>query len=142
MNFKDIKPYLKPLYIGICFFLLFSGYQTTQNYQTGINEKNGFISVALIYGCYGIGQFFAPAVVQLLTPKYSLIFASLCYVFYIATNIKLIIPLYFVASAVCGIGASIIWSACSTLLSGYEQDCKSQSYVYTLFYTPSFFCFV
>ena len=142
MNLKEIRPYLKPLFVGFCFFILLCGYQTTQNFQSGINEENGYISVALIHGFLAIGQLFAPAIVQFLTPKFSMVVAGLCYVFYIATNIKLIIPLYFVSSAVCGFGASLLWSANSTLLSGYEQHCKSPSFVYTLFYVPTYFNFI
>ncbi|ELP94931.1 hypothetical protein EIN_250250 [Entamoeba invadens IP1] len=139
---STVKPYLKPLYLGVCFFLLFAGYQTTQNYQSGINETDGYISVALVYGFFGIGQFVTPLVIYFLTPKYSLFFAGIFYVFYIVTNVYLIRPLYFVASAGCGLGAALIWSAAAVLLSGYEQECPKGPFCYTAFYFPYYSFFV
>ena len=141
-EWKRFKPYWKSLYMGICTFIMSCGFQTTQNYQSGINKTNGYISVALIYGIFGLSQFITPALVHFLTPKYSMFVACLCYLFYIASNIKLIIPLYFVASSVCGFGAALLWSGSSTLMSGYEQECNHPSHIYTLFFVPTYMCFL
>ncbi|KAL7711813.1 UNC93-like protein MFSD11 [Entamoeba marina] len=142
MNIKVAIPYVKPLFAGLCFFVLLCGYQTTQNFQSGLNDHDGFISVALIYGTYGIAQFVTPLIVHFLTPKYSLYFASLCYVFYIGINVYIIKWLYYIASIICGFGASLLWSSSTTLLSGYEQNVKYPSYVYTLFFVPTYFNFI
>ncbi|BFU23917.1 hypothetical protein CL6EHI_073610 [Entamoeba histolytica] len=142
MEIKTYLPYIKPLFLGLCFFLLLCGYQTTQNFQSGINKNDGYISIALVYGFCGIGQFVSPILVDFLTPKFSLFFGGICYVFYIATNVYLIRSLYFIASGVCGFGSSLLWAASSTLLSGYEQKCSHPSYIYTLFYVPVYFNFL
>ncbi|ELP94938.1 hypothetical protein EIN_250320 [Entamoeba invadens IP1] len=141
VNLKEYLPYIKSFFVGCCFFLLLVGYQTTQNFQSGVNKTDGYISIALVYGCYGISQFFTPFLVHILSPKFSLYFAGVCYVFYIATNVHLLRPLYFIASALCGFGASLIWSASAVLLSGYEQGCKHPSYIYTFFFVPVYFNF-
>ena len=47
MNFKtDIYPYCKSFILGMCCFLVLLGYKTTQNFQSGINETNGYISIS------------------------------------------------------------------------------------------------
>lgn len=43
--------------------------------------------------------------------RVSLIFAACLYLLYLAATVKLIIPLYLVASSLCGFGAAILWTA-------------------------------
>ncbi len=105
---ESILPYLKPVYLGLCFFILFCGYETTQNYQSGINETDGYISVALIYGCFAIGQFIAPAIIYFITPKYGIFFSGVGYVFYVATNVYLLRPLFFFASVICVLNVVVL----------------------------------
>lgn len=91
--------------------------------------------MALVYSCFGLGQFISPMIIHFLSPKYTLFLSGICYVFYIASNTYMIIGLYFAASAICGFGAALLWSSVGVLLSGYEQTCSTPSLCYSSFYT-------
>jgi MFS family permease len=107
------------LMIGFSFFCVFLAFNTTQNLQTTLNQNQGRISLGIIYGCCALTGFFSGFIDRKLGNRPSLIIGGATYVFYIASNIHtpLNIPLYYTASAIIGIGASLLWTSQGSFLS-------------------------
>eukprot|EP01113_Clastostelium_recurvatum_P035722 TRINITY_DN5010_c0_g1_i5.p1 TRINITY_DN5010_c0_g1~~TRINITY_DN5010_c0_g1_i5.p1 ORF type:complete len:415 (+),score=81.28 TRINITY_DN5010_c0_g1_i5:161-1405(+) len=104
--------------MGLGFLFLFSGFNTTVNYLTSaIRSDIALASLSILYGTFALTNFISPVVVQKLGPRMSMVFSAGLYVLFILSAVHVIIPLYLVASALCGAGAAILWTAQGTLLT-------------------------
>ncbi|EFA79758.1 hypothetical protein PPL_06577 [Heterostelium album PN500] len=97
--------------LGFAFCILFIAFSPTQNLETTINKNAGFISLTIIYACLSLSNFVSPLIVLKVGEKYSLIIGTLTYIAYIAANIYTNTILLYIASAVLGFGAAILWTA-------------------------------
>jgi MFS family permease len=116
------------IWTGVCFLLLFSAFQPIQSLQSGTARKGyGFIGIAVLYGSFSVASLFASQFVRVMGQKLGLFIGAFCYLLYIATLLVLaLVPdlsndaykaLYFIASSVIGIGASVLWTSQGSLLT-------------------------
>src|SRR3989338_1887461 len=107
------------LVLGLSFFFVFLSFNTTQNFETTLNPTTGQISLGILYGCFAATNLFSGFIVRRIGNRLAMILGGCTYVFYIATNIQSppFLPVYFTASAIIGIGASLIWTSQGSFLS-------------------------
>ncbi len=124
----------KVIICSIGFLLLFSTFFTASGLAGKVLADNdfgnlGFYSLGLLYSMFAICCLFAEKIVKKCGVKFSLVGGSLCYSFYISTfilssyrtlysdsdawylNKTFIIFIVYLAAAVNGFGASILWVA-------------------------------
>ena len=70
---------------------------------------DGYSSLAIVYAVLSICTFFAPSYAQAISPRLSIFTGSLCYAFFVATFLWPQTILLYFASAVQGLGASLMW---------------------------------
>lgn len=108
------------LLLGLAFMLVFTAFQTMGNIQKTILDSiefedpsfkgDGYTSLAIIYAVFSILNWAAPSVISLVGPKISMIFGAVTYLLFI---MNFLIPktwLLYLASAVIGVGAAMIWT--------------------------------
>eukprot|EP00347_Sterkiella_histriomuscorum_P002200 403369080 len=127
------------LWISICFFVLFLAFSASANVASkALRECGfqnlGFYSLAMIYFFFGISSFITPLIVRRIKPKYCVMIASTAYGIWIFTlaltsmalkveSIRDNISYYqvclivMIASALNGVGASLLWVAQGKYLS-------------------------
>lgn len=103
------QAYLKTFYFGLCFCAIFTGYYVTTSFNSIIYPDTAFIGFLLLYLFYGIGSLLGPSVAKRLGLRTTTVVMSLGYIFYIGSVNSQIIPLYLIASCVCGFCAGCIW---------------------------------
>eukprot|EP00033_Pygsuia_biforma_P002167 GCRY01002402.1.p1 GENE.GCRY01002402.1~~GCRY01002402.1.p1 ORF type:complete len:424 (+),score=64.65 GCRY01002402.1:278-1549(+) len=108
--------------MGICFFFLFIAFNTTQSLETTLNKQLGFNSLAILYTCFSLTNFFSPAIIKHIGPRAGLILGAIGYTAYIAGNIKINDTVFLINSGFCGCGASLIWTAQGTMLSRCSNE--------------------
>ena len=98
------------LIIGLSMFLVFVAFSTAQNFETSANGNAGAISLAILYIVYSIGSLIVPNIINNhISPKYAMFWGSVTYALFVASNIKVYIPILYIASAIIGIGAGFLW---------------------------------
>ncbi len=107
--------------LSLSFLLIFFAYNGVQQFLTVyFSELNivkvGFWSLILIYLFLLITNFFSGFIVSKFGVKKCLIFGSLFYSLFIFTLVTKIPLLVYLASALLGFGASILWTAQGTFL--------------------------
>jgi len=80
---------IKVIYVGLCFMMLFTAYQSAQNLVSQIYEQLqytglGGICIFSIYGALGIGNIFAPHVKRQMNHKAGMLIGSFFYTLFIA----------------------------------------------------------
>lgn len=101
------------------FMFTFSAFLTTSNIQKTVldsvsNEDpsftgDGYSSLAVVYAVLSICTFFTPSYAQAISPRLSIFTGSLCYAFFVATFLWPQTILLYFASALQGLGASLMW---------------------------------
>jgi len=111
--------------LGVAFFLLFAAFTSAQNLQSTVNAEWGYWALAVLYVVFAVSNAFAPLLVLKLGERLSLFFAGLGYVFFIAANIQVIVPVLFVAAIVCGFGGGLLWNAQSAFMIHISSPSKT-----------------
>jgi len=105
--------------LGIGFMLVFSAFFTASFIEAtvfkdydrhGINAKTGFYSLAIIYACLGMANWFSPAVVKKIGTKWSLILSSIPYTAFIFAMYEPNSISVFILSACLGAGGGVLWT--------------------------------
>lgn len=96
--------------MALGFMVLFSAYNTLQNYATSLFPNGlGNQSLAVLYVVCAISVIIAPAIVDAWGPRVSMVVGAACYVAYMVSLIKIIPEVVLFMSAVIGFGAAILW---------------------------------
>ncbi|XP_013399249.1 UNC93-like protein MFSD11 isoform X2 [Lingula anatina] len=116
------------LVLGIGFMFIFSAFQTCSMVeQTVITDArdapnstftgNGYTSLAIIYIFSSLFNWVAPAIVNFLTPKWSLVVSGFTYFLFIASFLYPMTWALYVGSVLVGIGAAVLWTAQGSFLT-------------------------
>ena len=127
--------------LSLSFFIIFFAYNGIQQFLTAyFSELNvvkvGFWSLILIYLFLLITNFFSGFIVSKFGVKKCLVFGSLFYSLFIFTLVTKIPPFIYLASALLGFGASILWTAQGTFLvraSEQQYYGKNSGFFNTIF---------
>ncbi|XP_033209483.1 UNC93-like protein MFSD11 [Belonocnema kinseyi] len=113
------REFLNVLILSWGFMFTFSAFLTTSNIQKTVldsiaNEDSnftgdGYSSLAIVYAVLSICTIFTPCYAQTISPRLSIFTGSLCYAFFVATFLWPQTILLYFASAVQGLGASLMW---------------------------------
>lgn len=149
MNNLTVKEqYVRIIYLGISFMIMFTSYNSLQNIVSKLYEeydyKNlGQTALLLIYGAFGVNVIFSSFIVKKLGYKKSMFFASLGYGIFEATGLLIVteidIPHWVVWIAVvlgaiiCGVSASTIWVAQGAYTSQVADETR-KSELFGLFW--------
>lgn len=118
--------------LGFGFMLLFTAFQTMGNIeQTVINsikideptfQGDGYTSLAVIYALLSISNWLTPSVLSKIGPKIAMLLGALTYCFFILTFLWPQTWLLYVASAILGAGAALIWTGQGMYLSKCSDE--------------------
>nr|XP_029713910.1 UNC93-like protein MFSD11 [Aedes albopictus] len=118
--------------LGFGFMLLFTAFQTMGNIeQTVINsikideptfQGDGYTSLAVIYALLSISNWLTPSVLSKIGPKIAMLLGALTYCLFILTFLWPQTWLLYVASAVLGTGAALIWTGQGMYLSKCSDE--------------------
>jgi len=103
--------------LGFFFFLLFFAYNTTQNFETTLNDTLGFWSLSILYFFFSISNFISSNIVRRLGVKFALFVGGIGYTQFIVANIYPAPYILLPSSVVIGIGAAILWNAQGVFLA-------------------------
>eukprot|EP00164_Ancoracysta_twista_P016019 GFYU01026706.1.p1 GENE.GFYU01026706.1~~GFYU01026706.1.p1 ORF type:complete len:521 (+),score=116.54 GFYU01026706.1:59-1621(+) len=105
------------IFMSLAFMVLFTAYNTLQNYATSLLGTLGNTSLTVLYVTVCVTVFFAPYIVDSWGERTSMFLGALCFVAYMLTLIKISEWVVLVFSAVIGFGASILWVAQGAFLT-------------------------
>ncbi|KAL5260967.1 hypothetical protein ACHWQZ_G006865 [Mnemiopsis leidyi] len=106
--------------LGLGFMFVFSAFITASFIEAivfkdfnknGIDGKTGFYSLAIIYVCLGLANWFSPAIVNKLGCKFSLFLSAIPYTGFVFCMINPYLWSVFTLSALLGAGGGVIWTA-------------------------------
>jgi MFS family permease len=151
-NYPNIRGVIM---LSLAFFFLFFAFNSASNIASKALKANGFenlgfYSLATLYVFFAIASLFSSSIVYRLQPKWSLVFASLCYSFWVFTlalttlspaepdsqrpailNHKFISAIIIIASALNGMGAAVLWVAQGKYLSDCTKIRSDRKGLYT-----------
>lgn len=119
---------IQVLLLGAAFHLLFFSFQTSVFIQqTVVNSirlrpeyaftGDGYVSLCITYSVFAASNWLAPSVIALTGVKYGMFLGSLTYVAYSASFIQPTTSLFYLAAALIGLGAGLLWTAQGSFLS-------------------------
>lgn len=108
--------------LGAAFHLLFFSFQTSVFIQqTVVNSMrarpelhftaDGYVSLCLTYAVFALSNWLAPSVIALTGLKWAMFLGALSYVLYPASFIYPANALFYLAAALIGLGAGLLWTA-------------------------------
>lgn len=111
------------LILSIGFMLLFTGFNTLQNYVTSLLPGNlGNESLGVLYAAVAMSLLVCPYVVSRLKHRKTMVLGGVLFVVYMVTLVKVYRPVVLVASVVIGFGAAILWVAQGSYLMACSPD--------------------
>ncbi|XP_065204390.1 UNC93-like protein MFSD11 [Planococcus citri] len=121
MMFNKISTrFLKDVYLGLCFVMLFNAFNVLTSVQKTITasiEKDnpsvhldGYISLGIVYTTLSLGTWLAPGIIAKTGPKYAMIIGTVFYLIYIASFYTELSFWIYLGAALCGFGASVLWT--------------------------------
>jgi MFS family permease len=115
------KYFFNVLMMSFGFLITLGAYGSAQGLMTSLHEELGFICLAVLYGVFAFTNFTAPAIVQLIGPKWGIVIASIPYsLFCLACGSTE--PIILVsASIMMGFAASVLWTSQGSLLTECGQ---------------------
>ncbi|KAH8381482.1 hypothetical protein KR093_005762 [Drosophila rubida] len=121
------RQFLMILILGFGFMFVFTAFQTISNIEKTILdsiskedesfEGDGYTSLAIIYLFFALSNWLAPSFMSLTGPRVAMVVGSLTYVGFMVTFLFPSTYLLYVASAIIGIGAAVIWTGQGTYLA-------------------------
>lgn len=123
----DVKQ-VNVLLLGAAFHLLFFSFQTSVFIQqTVVNsirlkpehnfKGDGYVSLCITYAVFALANWLAPSVIAWTGVKYGMFLGSTTYVLYSASFINPTTGLFYLAAALIGLGAGLLWTAQGSCLS-------------------------
>jgi hypothetical protein len=130
-------PLYNTMILGLAFFWIFLAAATLQDYESTLYQSDGLISLALIYASFGVSSLFAKQIHDVLGNRLSMLVAGFFYSAYALSNIFFSRILYFVASFVVGVAATLLWTAQGVCLTAQSaaDDAGFYTGVFLSFYT-------
>ncbi|XP_062868494.1 UNC93-like protein MFSD11 [Trichomycterus rosablanca] len=121
----DIRTY-NVVVLGIAFLLIFTAFTTCGNIeQTVVKSLNnatfsgsGYHSLGIIYGVFSFANLFAPSVVTVIGPQFTMFLSGILYSGYVAVFITPSIWSFYLTSVLTGFGAALLWTAQGHFLVG------------------------
>jgi len=121
------RKFLNVLLLGFGFMFLFTSFQTMGNIEKtilksiSIDDPNfkgdGYTSLAVIYAVLAICNWLSPSGISLFGPRGAMLIGSITYCLFMVSFLWPRTWLLYVASAVLGTGAALIWTGQGTYLS-------------------------
>ena len=106
------------LVCAISFAIIFSAYNTLQNYASTLFPGNlGQESLGVLYAVAGVTVFTGPALTHVFGTRLVMFGGALCYVVYLVSLIWLSEPLVLATSVIIGWGAAVLWIALGVFLT-------------------------
>ncbi|KAL7720006.1 UNC93-like protein MFSD11 [Entamoeba marina] len=102
---------------GIGFLVVFTSFNTTENYITSMYGHYGMISLAIIYisfACFGL---FVPLILRRIGEKWSLLIGGIVFVPFIFINVFLKNNLLLLFSIFIGFGQALVWCSQGSLMT-------------------------
>eukprot|EP00823_Brevimastigomonas_motovehiculus_P003472 TRINITY_DN2120_c0_g1_i1.p1 TRINITY_DN2120_c0_g1~~TRINITY_DN2120_c0_g1_i1.p1 ORF type:complete len:462 (-),score=60.23 TRINITY_DN2120_c0_g1_i1:40-1425(-) len=122
---SDLSPFSRSVvYLGLCSAVLFTAYSPSQSFAATLQPDYGFASLAVLYFFFGISSIVAPSIIQVLGVRMSMTISVLgysAYIFSLVTNGPFLLLF---ASALCGIGAALLWIANGMFMNGIAEEAK------------------
>lgn len=115
------SPKARVLYLSACFSVLFMAYSSAQNYQTTRSASVGSTTLGILYSTFTLSNLLSSSIVSLLGAKISLLLGASAYVLFVASNIQPVEWTQYVAGAVLGFGASLLWTAQGAAVTGLAR---------------------
>ncbi|KAF7270621.1 hypothetical protein GWI33_016417 [Rhynchophorus ferrugineus] len=114
------RGFINVLLLGLAFMLVFTAFQTWGNIQKTMIDSiiaddpdfkgNAYVSLAIVYVFLAVFNWAAPSAISILTAKYSMLIGGITYLLFIASFSIPHTALLYIASAVVGTGAALIWT--------------------------------
>ncbi|XP_031634196.1 UNC93-like protein MFSD11 [Contarinia nasturtii] len=121
------KKFLNVIMLGFGFMFLFTAFQTMGNIEKTILESianedsnfngDGYTSLAIIYAALAICNWLAPSAISICGPRGAMFIGSITYCLFMVSFLYPKTWLLYVASAVLGCGAALIWTGQGSYLS-------------------------
>lgn len=106
------------LLVSVSFAVLFSAYNTLQNYATSLFPTGlGNQSLGVLYGSVALTVFAGPPMVDALGTRVTMVIGAACYVAYMISLIRLIREVVLVFSVIIGFGAAVLWVALGVFIA-------------------------
>jgi len=113
--------------LGLLFCFIFTGFNTmgqtqaliykgAQKYKEGF-QVDGLIANGIVYGVFAFASWFAPSIVLAIGPRGAMLLAGITYLFNIVQLLYLEPISIYIAAAILGFGAPIIWTAQGNFLA-------------------------
>ncbi|CAF1206004.1 unnamed protein product [Adineta steineri] len=132
--FSIRKLYKNLIVLSISFVLLFTAYSGISTLQSSLNTKNnvGVNSLIITYAFLIFSSIaFIGICMDLFGLKFTMIIATIGYIFYTAANIKPLPVLMYISAALVGLAAAPLWTASATYLNQiarYHSQHKNQTH--------------
>ena len=98
--------------VSLAFLFLFSAYNALQNVATSLFPPGlGNSSLGILYIAAALGIFLAPAAVDELGTRVTMLGGAACYVAYLACLVHIVPDVVLSMSVVIGLGAAVLWVA-------------------------------
>ncbi|XP_054713785.1 LOW QUALITY PROTEIN: UNC93-like protein MFSD11 [Uloborus diversus] len=132
------KMFLNVLLLGFAFMLVFTAFQTCGMIQKTVitsmkksyenYDGDGYISLAVVYAVFSVSNWIAPSIICKLGPKVSMILGGLTYCLFIGNFFFHETWCLYLASAIVGFGASVIWTGQGNFLTiNSDSDTMSRN---------------
>ncbi|XP_026785699.2 UNC93-like protein MFSD11 [Pangasianodon hypophthalmus] len=121
----DIRTY-NVVILGMAFLLVFTAFTTCGNIEQTVVKSldnatfsgSGYHSLGIIYGVFSFANLFAPSVVAVIGPQFTMFFSGILYSGYIAVFIIPSTWSFYLTSVLIGMAAALLWTAQGRFLVG------------------------
>jgi predicted MFS family arabinose efflux permease len=116
--------YVKVIYFGLCFMILFGSYATAQSYLTTIYPDIGFYSFCCIYVFHALGTLLGGYFIRnkYIWTRLMFFISSFSFVLWVLSLVLGNMIFILIASAMNGFGAGLLWIQQGYYLGGGEFD--------------------
>lgn len=73
-------------------------------------EGDGYYSLAIIYAVFAIANWAAPSIISVIGPRVAMVIGAITYTLFIMSYLIPLTWLLYLASAIMGMGAAVIWT--------------------------------
>lgn len=124
---RPINHTLNVVLVGLAFMFIFTAFQTCSMVEQTVLKAaqkddpnftgDGFISLAIIYVVFSVFNWFAPPVVALIGPKWSMFISGFGFFLFIVSFLKPMTWSLYLGSVIVGLCAPILWTAQGNFLT-------------------------
>ncbi|ELT90968.1 hypothetical protein CAPTEDRAFT_154442 [Capitella teleta] len=110
--------------LTLSFILVFTAFRSIQNLQSSLNSAGrlGMVAMACVHGTTFLTCLFAPALIDRLTSKWTIVLGLLFYLFWVAANFYPHVYTLVPTSIGVGFGQSLAWGAQVTYIQKLAVD--------------------